>query len=776
LQVAMVSRLLLLALVAFVGLGQAAQTSLDGEHFKITVIHSPPAIDVGLQDGSILASSEWKGYLIDMLRTISDLANFTYTLQLPSGAGSSCKANGTASDWAFQYGCGQEDVLNYNTSDAYWGTYYITQARLDAGTLFTAPFMTNVGVTLAVPGKGSQGFIDRLHASADFITAPISLELWGATVFTVFFIMISFWYLEQFQLPMKWAKKMTKAWRKDVNENEMELSLMRDQGVYGYLTLDSLWQQSSRTLAATLGTLTMHTNPSEAFNGNLSKPGLLLNALWCFVVLIWTSGYTANLAVILSSETDNTLITVLDLADARGTACVYGGAAYVGFIQSVYPTITLVPTTGGVAYLDLLYSGQCDAILDAAVQILTLQEGALDLDSSTGVEYCKYAPLKATANGVMNQGVTNMGGGVSPNQRAFRDVLSYWITALRTCNPKSDSDTICGTNTTTTSADELISKHLLTKRCGATTSAIAPADKSTAVDHQITPDTMLVPFLVIGFVAFMCLTIKAYQYWGYIGVHMKSLVGKTIGKKVQTGNIDEVLMSKRWIDVWDFLGDKPASFGQEPANSWWNCCTQFFANYSCCHYRYRGCPRVIHMQKVFDKVRNNEDNKQQVLKAVDKFLIWHDLELYFVFPRLIQKLKEIEEKKAQTSPREHRTENNTEQVQDDEWYAKALEMVIEMAFRGFYKMDTSVSVSHTSDVKDSKKSQPVDGFSVFDVVHNLQSGSPVNFSRHALASLSHAGGDWPQDHCTAPNEQDYELKESSELNNCSSPHSILKSV
>ena len=98
--------------------------------------------------------------------------------------------------------------------------------------------------------------------------------------------------------------------------------------------------------------------------------------------------YTANLAVILSSETDDTLITALDLADARGTACVYGGAAYVGFIQSVYPTITLVtlamyhsdatqlkqlliqvPTTGGVAYLDLLYSGQCDAILDAAVQI-----------------------------------------------------------------------------------------------------------------------------------------------------------------------------------------------------------------------------------------------------------------------------------------------------------------------------------------------------------------------------------------------------------------------
>ena len=85
-------------------------------------------------------------------------------------------------------------------------------------------------------------------------------------------------------------------------------------------------------------------------------------------------------------------------------------------------------------------------------------------------------------------------------------------------------------------------------------------------------------------------------------------------------------MSERWIDIWEFLGDKPTSFGQEPANSWWNCCTQYFANYSCCHYRYKGCPRVIRMQKVFDKVHANKDDKKQVLKAVDKFLIWHDLE------------------------------------------------------------------------------------------------------------------------------------------------------
>ena len=36
-------------------------TDLMGAHYNITVIHDPPGVDVGLNDGAILDSSEWTG-------------------------------------------------------------------------------------------------------------------------------------------------------------------------------------------------------------------------------------------------------------------------------------------------------------------------------------------------------------------------------------------------------------------------------------------------------------------------------------------------------------------------------------------------------------------------------------------------------------------------------------------------------------------------------------------------------------------------------------------
>jgi hypothetical protein len=359
----------ILLMSGLVPLSIGAQTSLDGQHFDITVIHQPPAIDVGLDDGAILANSQWSGYIIDMIDTISSLANFSYTLHVPSGTGSACHG-GAASDWARQYVCGQQDVLSSNVTDAYWSQYYITRGRLNAGTLFSTPFLTNVGMTLATPGQSSQGFVDKLKKSAEFVAKPMSAGLWAATMLIIFVLMMCFWYIEQLQHPMKWAKKQMKYFSTDVNPNEMETSLFLDRERGGWLTFKSLWHQSAEILASTLGTLTMHTNPSQAFGDSLSKPGLLLNAVWCFWVLVWTSGYTANLAAILVADDDTGYSTVSNLAEARGTACVLDGAAYVPVLRSIFPTINLVLKTGGLSYLDGMNSGECDAIIDTAVSVI----------------------------------------------------------------------------------------------------------------------------------------------------------------------------------------------------------------------------------------------------------------------------------------------------------------------------------------------------------------------------------------------------------------------
>ena len=42
-----------------------------------------------------------------------------------------------AADWAKQYGCGENDVVDLNVSDAYWSLYYVTLDRMRAGARLT---------------------------------------------------------------------------------------------------------------------------------------------------------------------------------------------------------------------------------------------------------------------------------------------------------------------------------------------------------------------------------------------------------------------------------------------------------------------------------------------------------------------------------------------------------------------------------------------------------------------------------------------------------------
>ena len=80
-------------------------TSYEGRHVKITVVHDPPGVDVGLANGAqrcppqllapergksggvIYPKADWKGFIPDMIDQISELGNFTYELFLPSGTG-----------------------------------------------------------------------------------------------------------------------------------------------------------------------------------------------------------------------------------------------------------------------------------------------------------------------------------------------------------------------------------------------------------------------------------------------------------------------------------------------------------------------------------------------------------------------------------------------------------------------------------------------------------------------------------------------------------------
>ena len=52
-----------------------------------------------------------------------------------------------AVDWAKQYGCGENDVVDLNVSDAYWSLYYVTLDRMRAGARLTFLYCLLASVT-----------------------------------------------------------------------------------------------------------------------------------------------------------------------------------------------------------------------------------------------------------------------------------------------------------------------------------------------------------------------------------------------------------------------------------------------------------------------------------------------------------------------------------------------------------------------------------------------------------------------------------------------------
>lgn len=141
------------AVIALLSIGvaqaQDPPTLPDGTTFKITVIAA---------DGFVgkTTGNEYEGYVIDMIKTVSNAANFDFELVTPSGFGSNCSpqldANATenvgAEVYASNYLCGQNDVLETvptnSQTDMYWSMYFVTTSRQLAGK-FSLPFKPPFG-------------------------------------------------------------------------------------------------------------------------------------------------------------------------------------------------------------------------------------------------------------------------------------------------------------------------------------------------------------------------------------------------------------------------------------------------------------------------------------------------------------------------------------------------------------------------------------------------------------------------------------------------------
>ena len=106
--------------------------------------------------------------------------------------------------------------------------------------------------------------------------------------------------------------------------------------------------------------------------------------------------------------------------------------------------------------------GQCDGIVDAAPFVDALSQGAVDLDPGPGTRYCGAAQLE-TVGLPLRFGLTDMGVGVAPRHPELRDALSFWIQALRSCNPTVKGE-LCHNRV---NVDDLYNRHVALGRCGA---------------------------------------------------------------------------------------------------------------------------------------------------------------------------------------------------------------------------------------------------------------------------------------------------------------------
>eukprot|EP00966_Prymnesium_polylepis_P327352 7383229-Prymnesium_polylepis.1 len=105
--------------------------------------------------GAILPPSQWTGLFPDMIAWIAEQAGFTYSLVTTSGQGSSCSPSGGVGhpiDYARQYGCTADDVLEEGITDVYMGAYYVTQSRLQRG-LMSTPFDGKSGLAVFQVGR-----------------------------------------------------------------------------------------------------------------------------------------------------------------------------------------------------------------------------------------------------------------------------------------------------------------------------------------------------------------------------------------------------------------------------------------------------------------------------------------------------------------------------------------------------------------------------------------------------------------------------------------------
>ena len=412
---------------------KGVQTTLTGQSFKFTVIHEPPYVDVGVNDGVILPKSEWKGYIIDMIAIIAQKAGFDYELFLPSGSGSGCPAGATDIELSNKYLCGQQDTLDLNLTHAYWSQFYVTKGRVEGGTSFTSPFLTDVGLGLLILPEDPSTF-----ESFSLLFTPFSWEMWVTTLGVCVFVAIVVWFTEIVEGPSRHAHRtittLTSTVYRKTDPAQIEQFFNNDGEGKGILDKRA-YALFPRYFLGTFSGLMNASDDSEKDDGRVTPSGPFASA-WCFFVLFWASAYTANLAATLTTSNARASFESVDhLAKMGATVCAKGGAAYTIDLISTYPNLDVRTYSSMSTMVSALQAGDCSAVVESYAGINGIANGVTDLDFTEERNFCDVEHKMILAGEPLKLGLTDMAVGVHSMHSTLREVIDYWIVALRTCSP-----------------------------------------------------------------------------------------------------------------------------------------------------------------------------------------------------------------------------------------------------------------------------------------------------------------------------------------------------
>jgi ABC-type amino acid transport substrate-binding protein len=376
--------------------------SLVGEHFTIVTVEDWPFINVRedcakdrLKDCDMKHWTEWDGWIIEVIRTLSSCAGFTYTLQLPSSGDTYGAADNDIWHQAGNYSSVRGADNPGLAPTVMFAGAYITPKRLN-WTSITAPYSRSpLSLLVKVPDSTS---------NSHKFTQPFAWPLWymiGGMI--------------------GWTSLLFVLFDGGVNESTVFRGKAFDSLYMFFMSYCSSLYFFSGALSGRPGAVPI---------SRLAKALTVCYGLMTMMVMTCYMGSAT--AVFVADTIEEFPRTFNDFLSPKYKTCVLADSAYAGFLraQPKYAYLTQVPIGGLSEMAAALAEGKCEGVVERQMHVEYLEAAAATGKLKRSAKKANGMRLKVYQT--LNDGPQDLSVMVNPAEHTPDVIqrLSLWITAL----------------------------------------------------------------------------------------------------------------------------------------------------------------------------------------------------------------------------------------------------------------------------------------------------------------------------------------------------------